>query len=175
METLRDLPSRKANAAVQDDSEASRAPKIGASDGFLSLTESADAIFHRWQALGDSVGVSVQFRGKTVKLSTVLRPSVEDLTFGRSPFKSYPFEPLTTHVKMTVEQQAPMEAGEFFLDKKRQALWLRCGSSTPSWLLVTQLQQADRKVGSALDFANGSRLKAGQRECFSPVDVAPAA
>lgn len=36
----------------------------------------------KWQALGDSVGVRVQFRGKSVKLSAVRRPTADDLAFG---------------------------------------------------------------------------------------------
>lgn len=66
------------------------------------------------------------------------------------------------------EQQRRLElpAGGFFLDKARQALWLRCAGD--SWLLLSQLHQADRKLGSALDFANGIRLKAGQPERFEP-------
>lgn len=69
---------------------------------------------------------------------------------------------------MTQQQQhgVALSVGGFFLDKARQALWLRCADD--SWLLVSQLQQADRKVGSALDFANGFRLKAGQPERFEP-------
>jgi len=64
------------------------------------------------------------------------------------------------------QQRLALPAGGFFLDKARQALWLRCAGD--SWLLLSQLQQADRKLGSALDFANGIRLKAGQPERFEP-------
>lgn len=64
-----------------------------------------------------------------------------------------------------------MAPGAFFFDKKRQALWLKCAGagsslSTQAWLLVTKLQQQDRKVGSAVDFANGLRLKHLQRDAF---------
>lgn len=66
------------------------------------------------------------------------------------------------------EAKLAMARGAFFFDKKRQALWLKCASSgeSSSWLLVTKLQQQDRKVGSAVDFANGLRLKHLQREAF---------
>lgn len=36
----------------------------------------------RWQALGDSVGVSVQFKDKIIKLVELCRPTSEDLAFG---------------------------------------------------------------------------------------------
>lgn len=36
----------------------------------------------RWQALSDSVGVSVHFRDKVVKLVELRRPTSEDLAFG---------------------------------------------------------------------------------------------
>lgn len=36
----------------------------------------------RWQALSDSVGVSVSFKDKVVKLVELHRPTLEDLTFG---------------------------------------------------------------------------------------------
>lgn len=64
------------------------------------------------------------------------------------------------------EAKLTMDPGAFFFDKKRQALWLKCASGVSSWLLVTKLQQQDRKVGSAVDFANGLRLKHLQREAF---------
>jgi methionyl-tRNA formyltransferase len=46
LDTLRDLPGRKRDASVQDDAQASHAPKISAVDGALTLHESADAIFY---------------------------------------------------------------------------------------------------------------------------------
>jgi hypothetical protein len=36
----------------------------------------------KWQALSDSVGISVQFKDKVVKLIEIRRPTSEDLVFG---------------------------------------------------------------------------------------------
>ncbi|RLN89814.1 hypothetical protein BBJ28_00026073 [Nothophytophthora sp. Chile5] len=155
LKTLRDLPQCKKTAVVQDDAKASKAPKLTLQDGFLSLNESANAIFHLWQALSNSVGVSVQFRDKVVKLIEIRLPSADDLQ----------------SVQADEARNGPSTVGTFFFEKKRQALWLRC--SEDSWLLISKLQQADRKVGAAIDFCNGYRLKNMQRERFKQVDVSP--
>lgn len=102
----------------------------------------------RWQALSDSVGISVQFKDKVVKLVEVRVPTEQELLERQS----------------SEQPAAAMAPGSFFFDKKRQALWLQCASD--SWLLVTKLQPADRKVGSAVDFANGLRLKHAQWDAF---------
>lgn len=45
METLRNLTARKRDAVIQDDALSTKAPKISAADGALTLTESADDVF----------------------------------------------------------------------------------------------------------------------------------
>ncbi|GLE00288.1 hypothetical protein PINS_up009015 [Pythium insidiosum] len=142
LETLVDLEHRKRVAVPQDDALACHAPKIRLQDGFLSLDDSADAIFHRWQALSDNVGVTLRFKDKDVKLVAMRRPTATELA------------------NVLAEEErlgTPLAAGGFFFDKSLNALWLKCADG--NWLLVTKLQQADRKVGDALDFANGHRLK----------------
>ncbi|KAJ0412188.1 hypothetical protein ATCC90586_005801 [Pythium insidiosum] len=139
LETLADLEQRKHDAVVQDDARACHAPKIRLQDGFLALDESADAIFH---ALSDNVGVTVQFKDKDVKLVAMRRPTPQELQ-----------NVLAEEQRLGVQ----LSAGAFFFDKALNALWLKCADG--GWLLVTKLQQADRKVGDALDFANGHRLK----------------
>ncbi|KAF4144585.1 Formyl transferase C-terminal domain-containing protein [Phytophthora infestans] len=155
VKTLGDLPMLKKTAVTQDDAVACKAPKLTFKDGLISLNEAASDIFHRWQALSSSVGVKVQFRGKVVKLIEVRLPTAEELQ----------------SVEADEDRNGPAEAGTFFFEKKRQALWLRCADA--SWLLVTKLQQADRKVGAALDFCNGYRLKNMQRERFESVFTGP--
>ncbi|EGZ07199.1 hypothetical protein PHYSODRAFT_565252 [Phytophthora sojae] len=155
VKTLDDLPARKGAAIVQDDAIACKAPKLTLKDGFIGLDESATEIFHRWQALSNSVGVCVQFREKVVKLIEVRLPLTEELQ----------------SVEADEARNGPAPTGTFFFEKKRQALWLRCAKD--SWLLITKLQQADRKIGTALDFCNGYRLKNMQREHFERVTVAP--
>ncbi|KAE9099661.1 hypothetical protein PF010_g15121 [Phytophthora fragariae] len=155
VKTLNDLPARKKTAIVQDDAIACKAPKLTLKDGFIALNESASEVFHRWQALSNSVGLSVQFREKIVKLIEIRLPSTEELQ----------------SVKADEAHNGPASTGAFFFEKKRQALWLRCAKD--SWLLITKLQQADRKIGTALDFCNGYRLKNMQREHFEKVTAAP--
>ncbi|KAG2764252.1 hypothetical protein PC129_g10171 [Phytophthora cactorum] len=155
VETLADFPTLKKTAVVQDDAIACKAPKLTFRDGLISLDESASDIFHRWQALSSSVGVNVQFRGKVVKLIEVRLPTTEELQ----------------SVEADEASNGPTATGTFFFEKKRQALWLRCADA--SWLLITKLQQADRKVGTALDFCNGYRLKNMQRELFEKVTTGP--
>ncbi|CCI11577.1 hypothetical protein ABG067_003604 [Albugo candida] len=134
VETLRNLPYLKQHATVQNDSQASKAPKVRFEHGILSLKESATEIFQKWQALGDSVGVSVAFRGKRVKLCKIEIPSEE----------------------MILKEQELL-CGAFIFDTQIKALWLKCAQN--SWLLVFSLQQEDRKIGDALDFVNGYRLR----------------
>ncbi|KAG1708129.1 hypothetical protein DVH05_024812 [Phytophthora capsici] len=153
--TLAELPSRKKTAVVQDDTAACKAPKLTFKDGLVSSNDSANDIFHRWQALSNSVGVNVQFREKVVKLIEIRLPTAEELL----------------SVEADENRNGPAEAGIFFFEKKRQALWLRCANN--SWLLITKLQQADRKVGAAIDFCNGYRLKNMQRERFEKVTTGP--
>ncbi|KAJ8566449.1 hypothetical protein ON010_g6675 [Phytophthora cinnamomi] len=152
VETLADLPTRKKASVVQDDAIACKAPKLTLKDGFIALDETASEIFH---ALISSVGVNVQFREKIVKLIEVRLPSIDELQ----------------SVEADEARNGPAATGIFFFEKKRQALWLRCAKD--SWLLITKLQQADRKVGTALDFCNGYRLKNMQREHFEEVTFAP--
>ncbi|KAK1930348.1 Methionyl-tRNA formyltransferase [Phytophthora citrophthora] len=155
VKTLAELPSRKATAVVQDDTVACKAPKLTFKDGLISFNDSASDIFHRWQALSSSVGVNVQFREKVVKLIEIRLPTTEE----------------QQSVEVDESNNGPAEAGTFFFEKKRQVLWLRCANN--SWLLVTKLQQADRKVGAAIDFCNGYRLKNMQRERFEKVTTGP--
>lgn len=106
LETLKHLPQLKANALVQDDSKACKAPKITFNDGVLDLSSmTAQSVFHvgngrprvdiiarsshfvflfkqRWQALSDSVGVSVLFQDKVVKLIDLRLPASEELQYG---------------------------------------------------------------------------------------------
>ncbi|CAI5703572.1 unnamed protein product [Peronospora effusa] len=153
VKTLEDLPARKKEAVVQDDAQACKAPKVMFKDGFISFDDSATDIFHRWQALSNSVGISVQFREKMVKLIEVRLPSDEELQ----------------NVQADESRNGPATTGTFFFEKKRQVLWVRCADD--SWLLISKLQQADRNVGAALDFCNGYRLKNMQRERFKKVTI----
>ncbi|KAF1781798.1 Formyl transferase, C-terminal-like [Phytophthora cactorum] len=148
------FPDTQETAVVQDDAIACKAPKLTFRDGLISLDESASDIFH---ALSSSVGVNVQFRGKVVKLIEVRLPTTE--------------EPNLVRYCIWKCCNGPTATGTFFFEKKRQALWLRCADA--SWLLITKLQQADRKVGTALDFCNGYRLKNMQRELLEKVTTGP--
>ncbi|TDH72119.1 hypothetical protein CCR75_001246 [Bremia lactucae] len=150
--TLKKLPTLKKSAKNQDDTIACKAPKLKYRDSLISFDVSAGNILHRWQALSDSFGVNVLFRGKVVKFVEVRLPTTEELEF----------------VNGDEARHGTVETGSFIFDKKREALWVRCADA--SWLLVIRLQQAGRRVGTALDFCNGYRLKNMQRERFVEVD-----
>lgn len=47
----------------------------------LAETLTIDFYQQKWQALGDTVSVRVDFRGKSVKLIDVRRPSADDLAY----------------------------------------------------------------------------------------------
>jgi methionyl-tRNA formyltransferase len=87
--------------------------------------------------LSDSVGITVKYQHKEVKLIDMRLPKEEELDE-----RSFQTEETTS--------------GNFFFEKRHQAIWLKCHDDT--WLLLTKLQLADRKIGNALDFANGYRL-----------------
>ncbi|KAF1782971.1 Formyl transferase, C-terminal-like [Phytophthora cactorum] len=146
------FPDTQETAVVQDDAIACKAPKLTFRDGLISLDESASDIFHVRAAAPDA---RFTFRGKVVKLIEVRLPTAE--------------EPQS--VEADEARNGPTATGTFFFEKKRQALWLRCADA--SWLLITKLQQADRKVGTALDFCNGYRLKNMQRELLEKVTTGP--
>nr|CCA27200.1 unnamed protein product [Albugo laibachii Nc14] len=149
LETLRSLPHLREHATVQNNSQASKAPKVRFEHGFLTFKESAIEIFQKWQTLGDSVGLSVQFKGKRVKLCKTAIPSQE--------------------LMATVDQKRyqGLSPGTFFFDTQMKALWLRCAQD--SWLTIFSLQQEDRKIGEALDFVNGYRLR-HKTGTFEPID-----
>ncbi|KAL7681697.1 putative methionyl-tRNA formyltransferase, formyl transferase-like domain superfamily [Plasmopara halstedii] len=153
LKTLASLQTMKEKAVVQDDARASKAPKLKFKDGLISFKETARDIFHRWQALSNSVGVNVYFRGNVVKLVEIQLPMDQELDF----------------VKADEARNGVAAIGTFFFEKNRQVIWLRCENF--SWLKVLSLQQAGRKVGTALDFCNGIRLKNMQRELFEQVPM----
>ncbi|DAZ94926.1 TPA: hypothetical protein N0F65_012643 [Lagenidium giganteum] len=154
LETLQDLPASKANARSQDNALATKAAKIKLEDGYLQLHETANQVFHRWQALSDSVGVSVTFKDTAVKLTEVRHPTAEELVVAQQE---------------EAASSSVFPAGAFFFDKKLNALWLKCSNNT--WLLVTKLQEANRRIGDARDFANGHRLQRLLHQ-FQPISSA---
>ncbi|CCI10742.1 hypothetical protein ABG067_003605 [Albugo candida] len=101
------------------------------------------------QALGDSVGVSVAFKGKRVKLCKIEIPSEKMI--------------LKSNNKSVINNYVAL----LFLIPK-----LRHFGAQNSWLLIFSLQQEDRKIGAVLDFVNGYRLR-NRIEKFEPVSNLP--
>ncbi|OQS05765.1 methionyl-tRNA formyltransferase [Thraustotheca clavata] len=140
IETLKDFPAKKANAIVQDESLATKAPKMKREHGLVTWTESAQRLYQIWQTVGETFGVMASLNSVPIKLLEMRLPEVNER-------KS--LENIET-------PEAPCPTGTCFFDKSIKALWVKC---TDDWVLVTKLQAENRNPGTAVDFANGHRMK----------------
>ncbi|CAK4655194.1 hypothetical protein LEN26_008049 [Aphanomyces euteiches] len=142
IDTLKDLEAKKKLAVAQDNAKASKAPKMKREHGIVQWTESTAQLYNMWRAVGETFGVMASFAGKSVKLIHMHVPTNDQV----AAFEAH----------LVDISPATLQAGACLYDKATKALWVR---ATDGWLVVTQLQVADRKIGQADEFANGHRLK----------------
>ena len=115
------------------------------------------------------MGLSVQFKGKRIRLCKIAIPNQEQMAEGWSLFG--PSDDVTS-VPFLVDKKRyqGLSPGTFFFDTQTKALWLKCAQD--SWLMIFSLQQESRKIVEALDFVNGYRFR-DKTETFEPIDSIP--
>ena len=133
VETLRGLERGEIKPQAQDASKASLAPMLKKEDGRIDWSLSARQVYNRMRGFAPWPGAYTSFRGQMCHL------------WGRQaegPPANCAGDPGTLHVT-------------------ERELRVTCGLK--SWLRVDEVQLEGRKQVSAREFANGARLKAGER------------
>ncbi|KAF0689115.1 Aste57867_19387 [Aphanomyces stellatus] len=147
VETLRELDQKKRDAVVQDDANASKAPKMKREHGLVTWHESTTELYNMYRAVGETFGVVASHCSLPIKLIKMRLPSSEELTALHTILNDVP---------------AP---GSYLYDKPLKALWVK---TVDGWVIVSQVQPANKSICTAMDFANGQRLQARTVYSFEP-------
>jgi methionyl-tRNA formyltransferase len=138
-ETLRGLAAGKIIPQPQDHAGATLAPILKKEDGRIDWQRPAQEIFNRMRGFAPWPGAYTAFRQQTCHL------------WG---------EPVSNQVFTTqFSAIASVAPGTLFAEKN--ALFVFCGSATV--LKIQSVKLEGRKEVSAVEFANGARLKSGER------------
>ena len=138
-ETLRGLMAGKIMGRTQDGSRATYAPLLKREDGRIEWSRSAKEIFDRMRAFAPWPGAYATFRGQTCHI------------WG---------EPVSKQMRNeTIEGNTGVAYGTLLQEKDE--LHVVCGGTTVLHVLTVKVE--GRKQVTAAEFANGARLKAGER------------
>jgi methionyl-tRNA formyltransferase len=135
-ETLRGLAAGTITPRAQNHAEASYAPMLKKEDGRIDWKRSAMEIYNRMRGFAPWPGAYTTFRGQSCQVwgEPVSKEGNAGLAGGAAP-------------------------GTLFVEKNE--LFVLCGDTTV--LRVGLVQVEGRKPVKAADFANGARLKSGER------------
>jgi methionyl-tRNA formyltransferase len=135
-ETLRGLAAETITPKAQNHAEASYAPMLKKEDGRIDWKRPAVEIYNRMRGFAPWPGAYTTFRGQSCQVwgEPVSKERAASLPGGRAP-------------------------GTLFGEKNELLVW--CGDATV--LDVRLVQVEGRKAVRATDFANGARLKSGER------------
>jgi methionyl-tRNA formyltransferase len=138
-ETLQGLMSGKIAGQAQDGSEATYAPRLKREDGRIDWSRSAKQIYDRMRGFAAWPGAYTAFRGRTCHLwgEPAPVPMSEDKT----------------------QSKSGLAPGTLYPGKNE--LYVACGGTTTLRVLTVKLE--GRKQVAAPEFANGARLKPGER------------
>ena len=139
VETLQKLDQGRIQAQPQDHSQASLAPMLKRSDGLIDWTLPAEKIFWRIRGLHRWPGAFTAFRGKNLHV------------WWGIPMRKV----------MESSKRGSLAASEGTLIKNRTGLFVVCGDS--NWVELKEVQLEGRKRITGLNFANGARLRPGER------------
>jgi methionyl-tRNA formyltransferase len=144
-ETLRGLTAGTIVPQPQNHSEATLAPVLKREDGCIDWNRPAHEIFNRMRGFAPWPGAFTTFRAQTCHvwgepISREMKPGSEELQPGSKEIKDMP-------------------PGTSLLEK--DGLHVVCGGTTV--LHVSSVKLEGRKQVSASEFANGARLKVGER------------
>jgi methionyl-tRNA formyltransferase len=137
VETLGGLATGTIVPRPQDHSNASLAPILKKEDGRIAWTRPAQEIYNRMRGFAPWPGAYTEFRGQTCHL------------WG---------EPVAKEAGESISR-AGAAAGTLFVEGKN--VLVSCGDTTRLRILTVKLE--GRKEVSALEFANGARLKTAER------------
>lgn len=134
VETLDKVEKSKLKPRKQRDESASYSPKVAKSDGKVNWALEADEIYNRLRAFTPWPGLSAHFRGRGLKV-----------IWG---------------VPMTWEE-APFGVTGTYLGLRQGRIAVLCGGGTIFGL--EEVQRPGKKPVRASDFANGERVRVGER------------
>lgn len=157
VETLIKLRDGKVDAVVQDDAEATYAPMIKAADFVLDWSQSAIALHN--QVRGFFPDCTTTFRGNSLKV-------IATVPLGPEYWLQMPPELRILEREWPLLDQLSGANGEVVRVVKGLGAIVQTGDGL---LLLREVQLAGKKVQSGVDFANGTRLMAG--EVFGMVEV----
>ncbi|MEG3973377.1 methionyl-tRNA formyltransferase [Microcoleus sp. herbarium8] len=157
VETLILLRDGKVDAVVQDDAEATYAPMIKAADFVLDWSQSAIALHN--QVRGFFPDCTTTFRGNSLKV-------IATVPLGPQYWPQMPPELRVLERDWPLLAQLSGANGEVVKVVKGLGAIVQTGDGL---LLLREVQLAGKKVQSGVDFANGTRLAAG--EVFGMVEV----
>jgi methionyl-tRNA formyltransferase len=138
-DTLRGLAKGTLAAKPQNHAEASYAPILKKEDGRVDWNRPAIAIYNRMRGFAPWPGAYTTFRGETCQV------------WG---------EPVSKEEAVELPREAA-EAAPGTLSGGEHELYVSCGDTTVLRLQTVKVE--GRKAVKALDFANGARLKSGER------------
>lgn len=138
-ETLRGLAAGTITPKAQNHAEASYAPMLKKEDGRIDWTRPAAEVYNRMRGFAPWPGAYTTFRGQSCHV------------WG---------EPRSSERGPSLPSRAP---GTLLHEKNELLAW--CGDATV--LSIRLVQVEGRKAVKATDFANGARLKSGERFSYS--------
>jgi methionyl-tRNA formyltransferase len=139
VETLRGLATGSISAEAQNHEEASYAPMLKKEDGRIDWNRPAIDIYNRMRGFAPWPGAYTTFRGQTCHV------------WG---------EPVSNEGDVGLASGAGGGVPGTLIGEKNK-LFIRCGDATVLCLRLVQVE--GRKPVQATDFANGARLKSGER------------
>ena len=149
--TVEGILNATLQARPQDDTQASFAPILKKSDGYLNWARPALEIHNHVRAFNPWPGTVTKFRGQTCK---VLRSTLK--TGGPRSASA---------AARSLEDRPPLEAETGAIVISKGHLSVMCGDGNVIEILT--IQPESRKAISGIDFANGLRIQAGEK--FEPV------
>ncbi|MEG4801621.1 methionyl-tRNA formyltransferase [Microcoleus sp. ARI1-B5] len=150
VETLIKLRDGEVNAVVQDDAEATYAPMIKGADCVLDWSKSAIALHN--QVRGFFPDCTTTFRGNSLK-------AIATVPVGPEYWLQMPPELRILEREWPVLAELSGKNGEVVRVVKGLGAIVQTGDGL---LLLREVQLAGKKVQSGVDFANGTRLAAGE-------------
>ncbi len=134
VDTIAKMEAGKLKPRRQRDESASYSPKVSKRDGKVNWALKADELYNRLRAYTPWPGMTAHFRGRPLKL-----------VWG---------------VPMTWEE-APFGVTGTFLGLRQGRLAILCGGGTIFG--IEEVQRAGKKLLRSSDFANGERIRVGER------------